>query len=385
MQRTIPYDKLDIFREKLGLSGAEIAELDPYRDTFARRSKDFSDFLHGSFVDIIETRIIMERMDDPGRLRRFWALWFERLFGGALDDDFITFLWTIGIRHVEVGLDQRFSNLGFSMVRRFCQETIDAEVPPEKRYAVSLAVDKLIDYCLLVETSAYISATTRCDIELIRGIADRVRNKITIIGGYIRMLKKRISTEDPAYEIYESLIMESTMCEHMVKDINSYNDIFQRTPEFEDLRIEDEIQKAVERLKPEEKFPAVGFSVDIDPGASVVSADHRDIRQLLYYSLENAFESAGGDNPEVRISSSSDCPPEHFVCVEIFNTGTPPQKEKVEKFYSPFYTTKPEGSGFGVPISSLAARKNFGIFAIEPAEDGTRVVITLPAPIRDAR
>ncbi len=67
--------------------------------------------------------------------------------------------------------------------------------------------------------------------------------------------------------------------------------------------------------------------------------------------------------------------------MEVFNSGTLPLKENVEKFFSPFYTTKPEGSGFGVPISALAARKNFGRFTIEPAEEGTKVVLTLPASL----
>jgi signal transduction histidine kinase len=146
----------------------------------------------------------------------------------------------------------------------------------------------------------------------------------------------------------------------------------------------DVVAKAVERLKPEKKFPGVSLRIDLGADIPTVSADPRDLKQLFYYTLENAFESAGGEKPHVRLSLSDECPPAHFVCVEIFNSGMPPKKEHVEKFFSPFFTTKPEGSGFGVPISSLAARKNFGKFAIEPAEGGTRVVVTLPASPNEA-
>jgi signal transduction histidine kinase len=384
MEMNIPYEKLDLFREKLALGNKELSALAPYREAFGGKSKEFSDYMDKVFSDITETKIIMERMDDPARLRSFWRLWFEKLFGNELNDDFIAFLWRIGMRHVEVGLDQRFSNLGFSVVRRFFQQIVETDIPPEKRYDVAVAIDKLIDFCLLVETSAYISATTRCDIELIKGIADRIRNKITIIGGYIRLLQKKAPPGDAAYDIYANLINESTMCEHMVKDINVYNDIFQRVPEFQNLKLKDLLDVAIERLKPEEKFPDVRLTVDLDPDASTVSSDPRDIKHLLYYTLENALEFAGGGTPNVRVSTSKECPPEHFVCVEIFNSGAPPKKENVEKFFSPFYTTKAEGSGFGVPISALAARKNFGNFIIEPADDGTRVIVTLPASISAA-
>lgn len=286
---------------------------------------------------------------------------------------------------MEVGLDQRFTNLGFSVVRQFCHGMVISGIPEEKRADVLVALDKLMDLCLLVETSAYIAATTRCDLELINGIADKIRNKITIIGGNIRMLKRKAEPSSPAFEIYENLIMESRMCENMVKDINVYNDLFQRETEFQDVSLEDALRRAVERIKPEENFKGVALEVAISPDASYVHADPHDVKKLLVYTLENAFEAAEGDAPRVRVSADKGCMPAEFVCIEFFNTGTPPKPEAIEKFYSPFYSTKAEGSGFGVPIAVLAAKKNFGTFEILPAGDeGTSVKVTLPAAARQA-
>jgi signal transduction histidine kinase len=255
-------------------------------------------------------------------------------------------------------------------------------VPEGKRADLLVALDKLLDLCLLVETSAYIAATTRCDLELINGIADKIRNKITIIGGNIRMLKRKAEPSSPAYEVYEALLMESRMCENMVRDINVYNDVFQRETEYQDVLLEDAVRRAVERIKPEENFRGVGLEVAISPDASHVHADPRDVRKLLVYALENAFEAAEGESPRVRVSSDRGCMPSEFVCIEIFNTGTPPKPEAIEKFFSPFYSTKAEGSGFGVPIAALAAKKNFGTLAIVPAgAGGTTVKVTLPAAV----
>ncbi|MGD2080820.1 MAG: protoglobin domain-containing protein [Nitrospirota bacterium] len=376
-----PISKLRFLQRRLALSEAELEVLKPFREFFVSGKEEFADYFYSVFSGIPETKYIIERLENPGLMKKIWARWFEALFGrDRLDDDFLAYLWRIGGRHVDVGLDQRFTNLGFSVARQFCHGMVISGVPEGKRADLLVALDKLLDLCLLVETSAYIAATTRCDLELINGIADKIRNKITIIGGNIRMLKRKAEPSSPAYEVYEALLMESRMCENMVRDINVYNDVFQRETEYQDVSLEDAVRRAVEHIKPEENFKGVGLEVAISPDASHVHADPRDVRKLLVYALENAFEAAEGEAPRVRVSSGRECTPSEFVCIEIFNTGTPPKPEAVEKFFSPFYSTKAEGSGFGVPIATLAAKKNFGTLAIVPAgAEGTTVKVTLPA------
>lgn len=383
----VPLNKLRFLQKRLALSEAELDVLKPFREYFVSSKEEFADYFYKVFSGISETKYIIERLEEPERLKGTWARWFENLFGrDRLDDDFLAYLWHIGGRHVAVGLDQRFTNLGFSAVRQFCHGVVMSGVPEGKRADILVAVDKLLDLCLLVETSAYITTTTRCDLELINGIADKIRNKVTIIGGNIRMLKRKVEPSSPAYEVYENLLMESRMCENMVKDINVYNDLFQRDTEFQNVSLEDAVRRAIERIKPEENFKGVSLEVAISPDAAHVHADPRDVRKLLLYTLENAFEAAEGDAPHVKVSSDRKCTRAEFVCIEIFNTGTPPKPEAIEKFYSPFYSTKAEGSGFGVPIALLAAKKNFGTLTIVPAgKEGTTVKVTLPAAMQQPR
>ena len=69
-----------------------------------------------------------------------------------------------------------------------------------------------------------------------------------------------------------------------------------------------------------------------------------------------------------------------FVKVEIFNTGKHLTHEEIPNIYFvPFYSSKPYGTGLGLPMAQLAARRNFGQIAFEPLEDlGTRCIIWLP-------
>jgi hypothetical protein len=155
--------------------------------------------------------------ETPGLLKKAWAGWFGALFMWNSGEDFMEFLWRIGLRHVEINLDQRYSNLGFSISRQFCEGIILSEIPPEKQGTVSVAVNRLFDFCILVETDAYISAHARCDMNIIRGVADRIRNKIVVIGGNIKRLQRKAGIEIHLAGVYESVLADSSACEKMIR------------------------------------------------------------------------------------------------------------------------------------------------------------------------
>ncbi|OGW26958.1 MAG: hypothetical protein A2X59_05985 [Nitrospirae bacterium GWC2_42_7] len=376
----VPYQKLLLFKEKIGLGEKEFAALAPYRNIFIKRKEDFSVYLYDFFLDIPETSMYLKHYETPGSLKKAWAGWFESLFKWNSGEDFMEYLWRIGIRHVEINLDQRYSNLGFSISRQFCEQIIFSEIPSEKQGVVSAAVNRLFDFCILVETDAYISAHARCDMNIIRGVADRIRNKIVVIGGNIKRLQRKAGIGDPLYDVYESVLTDSSACEKMIKDISIFADISQKEPELTVTSLEVIIEKVVGLLKSRAGFSAIKVEIDLDKKAANILVDIKDIESMFYYMLENSFEAVGTDDPYIRITSSSDPFLPGRVRIEIFNTGIPLRDEDSEKIYSPFFSTKQEGTGFGLPIARLAAMKNYSKLSISPVPgQGTKAVIILPS------
>lgn len=379
--KTAQYQKLNMLMEKIGLDKREIDILSPFRDMFISKRNDFSEHLYKLLLDIPETAMFLIHYETPGFLKKAWAHWFESLFRWELGNEFLDFLWSIGIRHVEVHLDQRFSNLAFSAARQFCQQIIMSEIPIDRMGEISRAVDKLIDFCILVETSAYIDSNARCDMEIIRGVADRVRNKIMVIGGNIKRLQQKIDKSDPLYEIYASIMTDSTACERMVVDIRNFSEMSQREVNIERLLLSDLINKALEKLFTNEIYKDVVIEKNFDQENTYILSDRVDMERLFYYVLENSLEALGQDNRFVSISTHTDELLPNRIEVEIFNTGTPIKVEDIERLFTPFYSTKSGGTGFGLPIARLAVRKNYGKLVVQPVLDkGTRVVITLPSP-----
>jgi signal transduction histidine kinase len=214
-------------------------------------------------------------------MKRIWAGWFERLFSKNLDSDFVGYLWRIGLRHVEINLDQRFSNLGFSLARKFCHQLAVENFPASLAAEIMPVVDKLIDFCILVETSAYIDASVHCDLEILKGIADKIRNPVTIIGGNLRRLQRHVDPKATLFGDYEFLISSTRHCEDMIADITTYMDIFERETRPEECMLETIIDNMLEKLSQRKKLDGVKVEVIISPDARFVRATHRAAPPLL--------------------------------------------------------------------------------------------------------
>lgn len=370
-----------LFKEIFEINEDEWNELEPFKNTFIEKKDDFANIFYDFFIAISETKNLIESLDRPYNLKNAWAKWFELLFTKNSQEFFLDYLWKVGLKHVDVNLDQRYSNVGFSLARKFCQEIIQSDIPLEKRQIISNFVDKRIDHCILVETNAYIEHTTRCDLEIIRGIADRIRNRITVIGGNLKRLQKKIHHSDPEYNLYETLILESSSCENMVNDIRVYVDMSIRESEIGKLSLEQIINNVIDKLQIKEKFKDIKLDIQLDPKGNTILGDKEEIENVFFYLLQNCLEAIDIERPLIRISSFVDESIKHLVRIEIFNTGIPPRSEDIVRMFSPFYSTKQFGTGFGLSIARLGVRKNNGRISIVPIHgEGTKVILTLRIP-----
>jgi signal transduction histidine kinase len=354
--------------------------LNPYRNFFVSKKNDFSEFFHQYFLEIPETRIILEYKKERNRLpMKVWPQWFESLFKKELDERLMAFLWRSGLVHVEERIDQRFINLGYAVVRQFCQKVAEEGIPSGDLNPVLISVDKIIDFCVLIETQAYIMATTQCDIEVVKGLSHQVRNPITIIGGNINRLQKNLESGSRFHNVYEMILKESKRLEHMLIDTGIYSEMFQSEHEYDDIDLENTISKCLEKLK------TIGFpentkiDIHLDSRFRRVRGNERELEIMFYNVLENCLEAMDPENPTIEISSKLNSLNSPFVQIEIFNTGVPVKEKDMENLFVPFFSSKPDGTGFGLPIALLVAKKNLGDLYLEPVPDeGTRCVIVLP-------
>jgi len=193
-------------------------------------------------------------------------------------------------------------------------------------------------------------------------------------------VQRMVGTESDIHGICEKIIYEIKRLERLVVDIGAYMDVFQRETRFVICPIREVIDGALGLLKRKMRaeLPA---QIDLDERFSDVQGDPDDLETMFYYLLENSFEALEPGSPPVSIRSGVDSLDSHFLNVEIFNTGSFPRPEEMGSLFTPFYSSKPTGTGFGLPIALLASRKNLANVSLRVVPDqGILCLVQLPLP-----
>jgi signal transduction histidine kinase len=107
----------------------------------------------------------------------------------------------------------------------------------------------------------------------------------------------------------------------------------------------------------------------------VVTGDREALHQLILNLLLNAQQSLSpGGETSVSVGLSEDC-----AVVSIADTGCGMTDEQLLRAFEPHYTTRPKGTGLGLPIARQIAIAHGGELAIRStAGVGTTVEVRLP-------
>jgi signal transduction histidine kinase len=379
--KTMTNYKLAEFAEKLNISDAQLSQLGEFRDLLISNKEEFRTKFYRFFFDMPDARSILEHVAKLEVLFAAWERWFESLFRTDVEASYLDYIWRIGTRHVELNVEQRFTNLGFSLIRQFFHEKIELDIPIESRGSISETMDKLLDLNLFVMTAAYIETTIHCDIEVIKGMEDKIRNPVTVIGGSIMRLMRDNGRPDYEKLLFDALIEQNKKLERIMKDIRKYTMLFEDEANPEPFLLGELIDSVLEKLIAETGVRDLRIDMQIDPEMPSANGDKKQMEHLFYAVLQNALDAIDIKEPYIRITTRPEESALHNIEIEIFNTGTPPRAEDVSKLFSPFYSTKTMGTGFGLSFARLAVRKNYGKITLEPvAGKGTCVRITLPLP-----
>jgi signal transduction histidine kinase len=119
----------------------------------------------------------------------------------------------------------------------------------------------------------------------------------------------------------------------------------------------------------------VESATDLAHGDHKVAANRAELRQVLINLLYNSIE-AMPDGGKVSVSTAVE---QGFVRISVADTGRGIPEELKARVFSPFFTTKAEGSGLGLVIVRRTVTNYGGRISLESTEGaGTCFTIYLP-------
>ncbi|MCG8619821.1 MAG: ATP-binding protein [Desulfobacterales bacterium] len=180
--------------------------------------------------------------------------------------------------------------------------------------------------------------------EIISGIAHEIKNPLASLSGSIQMLR---DDRDGGHQekLMEIILRETDRLKQIVNDIRLISRPRKTNAKLLDMAaaIDDVITLFMNT--PEWKS-RIQLSTRIEKQLSV-TMDPVHMQQILWNLVKNAAESIEGTG---RIIITLDAPRNKRVYLTIRDTGLGIPKERAPHIFDPFYTTKPDGTGLGLPI-----------------------------------
>ena len=175
----------------------------------------------------------------------------------------------------------------------------------------------------------------------------------------------------------------------LVKDTTRASDIIDRirllfkkgAPQRELVDANEIIREMTVLLRQEAARYAISIRAELASGLPQILADRVLLQQVLMNLMLNGIEAMKDMNPagELTIKSQQD---EHHLLISVSDTGVGLPPEQADQIFKAFFTTKPQGTGMGLPISQSIIESHGGrLWSAANAGRGTTFHLTLPRKV----
>ena len=213
--------------------------------------------------------------------------------------------------------------------------------------------------------------------QLAAGVAHEVRNPLTAIRSTMQYLGSTV--ESSHRELIEELIGEVDRIDHIISGLLNLarTGNLQRSP----VDLAELVEQTVRFLDHRARKQGAEISASGD-GPIVVDADPNQLRQVFLNLILNALQAipeSGSVCLETTVEAGRSQPANRWALVRIVDNGPGIPEEVLRNVLDPFFTTKSEGTGLGLPICHNIVEQHGGKLDIKSeVGEGTTVTISLP-------
>jgi signal transduction histidine kinase/ActR/RegA family two-component response regulator len=380
--------------------------MDPYLPSMSERFYD--QITHHPEAD----KVFTGGQEQIDRLKRTLQVWAKRLFRGPFDEDYAAERYKIGVRHVLIGLPQRYMISAMGVLRTHLQQSLDKVFLSDSTQleATRLALDKILNIDLNMMCESYFQESIRYLRELNRRLeranfelaelshvkteflattSHELRTPLNSILGFTRLILDGLC--DSRDEERELLRDVYSSAEHLLSIVNDLLDVarieagkLRLIPVEVDLKSVIQEAKAVVSVQVSAKHLTLVDETEATP-LPLVMADHARVKQVLINLLSNSlkFTEMGWITLRARA-----CPERGFVELEIQDTGVGIAPIKQQHLFQKFhqldstFTRQQGGSGLGLSISRSLVEMMGGRIKLWSAGMGCGTTVTFSLPVR---
>jgi len=215
--------------------------------------------------------------------------------------------------------------------------------------------------------------------QIAAGTAHEIRNPLTSIRGFLQVIGHKLKENGQQ--------KEHGYIDIMLKEINRINSLVSEFLLLSKPRLVARrtstimLHEAIDEILPIVQSEATLHNIELQfhqevEGSLLIEADSELIKQIFLNLCKNAIEAMISDAIlSIRVSQDEFS---QYAVVEIADQGPGIPRCLIDKVFDPFYTTKENGTGLGLPICKQILRELNGKMEVHSDEQGTTFYIYLP-------
>jgi PAS domain S-box-containing protein len=248
----------------------------------------------------------------------------------------------------------------------------DVRDPDGHRLGVAVLLNDLSELAQLrraLETREKMAALG----EMAGGLAHQLRNAMGVISGYGRLARKKLLKSGEQVESVDSLLAEVAQSETMIGRFLTYARPIDLARETVLLR--EFLSEIVDTAAVKPACRSVRIDLTI-PEDITVDLDPVLFKQVVVNLIENAVRACQGTKGVVTIKAAATT---RGLEIQVSDTGCGMEPELLETVFTPFVSSRPDGTGLGLPVAQKIIDLHDGSLQVHSEPNaGTEFTIILP-------
>lgn len=237
-----------------------------------------------------------------------------------------------------------------------------AEIMLDQKRLRVIAVSDIDDYLAQTQIESWSKLTRILTHEIMNSLAP-----ITSLSDTLLHLGRPLDTD-----VAQGLETISATSRRLTAFVETFRR-FTRIPEPQKAPVE--VRGLLERATALVTTPQVGITVDVQPAEMLVYADEGLVSQVVVNLLKNAREAVA-TQPDARIDVRARIDEGENIRIDVTDNGKAIPAAVTENIFTPFFTTKADGSGIGLSVSRRIMQLHNGSLRLTSNTD-RRVTFTL--------
>jgi PAS domain S-box-containing protein len=176
----------------------------------------------------------------------------------------------------------------------------------------------------------------------------------------------------------------------VMTDVSRASDIITRIvslfkkgiPQRESVDVKGVIQEMITLLRGEASRYSISIHAELMEGLPKIEADRVALQQVLMNLMLNAIEAMKETGTPGKLTITTRQAENRQILVSVSDTGMGLRPERTEQIFNAFFTSKPQGTGLGLPISRSIIESHGGrLWAISNSGPGATFQFTLPLQV----